>query len=120
MLMKLCLCFGICLSSKWFHLRLTFFPFLKPWADNSSANQYSYHLLYGRGMIHLVPSYLKNAYCGRGASETPSALRCLFYLINSFLTGITWLKTSSGSDLCQNNSYQAAKCWLMILTLLRG
>ena len=95
--MKLCICFGICLSSKWFHLRLTFFPFLKPWADNSSANQYSYHLLYGRGMIHLVPSYLKNAYCGRGASETPSALRCLFYLINSFLTGITWLKTSRGS-----------------------
>ena len=48
-------------------------------------------------MTHLVPSYLKNAYCGRGASETPSALRCLFYLINSFLTGITWLKTSRGS-----------------------
>ena len=25
--MKLCICFGICLSSKWFHLRLTFFLF---------------------------------------------------------------------------------------------
>ena len=27
MLMKLCICFGICLSSKWFHLRLIFFFF---------------------------------------------------------------------------------------------
>ena len=23
---------------KWFRLRLTFFPFLKPWANNSSTN----------------------------------------------------------------------------------
>ena len=66
MLMKLCICFGICLSSKWFHLRLTF-SLLKPWANNSSTNQYSYQLFYGRGMIHLMPSYLKNAYCGRVA-----------------------------------------------------
>ena len=44
----------------------TFF-FLKPWADNSSTNQYSYQLFYGWGMTHLVSSYLKNAYCGRGA-----------------------------------------------------
>ena len=27
LLMKLCICFGICLSSKWLHLRLTFFLF---------------------------------------------------------------------------------------------
>ena len=40
---------------------------LKPWADNSSTNQYSYQLLYGWGMTHLMPSYLKNEYCGRGA-----------------------------------------------------
>ena len=44
-----------------------FFSFTKPWADNSSTNQYSYQLFYGCGMTHLVPSYLKNAYCGRGA-----------------------------------------------------
>ena len=44
-----------------------FFSFLKPWADNSSTNHYSYQLFYGWGMIHLVPSYLKNKYCGRGA-----------------------------------------------------
>ena len=41
--------------------------FLKTWADNSSTNQYSYQLLYGWGMTHLLPSYLKTAYCGRGA-----------------------------------------------------
>ena len=63
MLMKLC----ICLSSKWSHLRLTWSPFLKPWADNSSTNQYSYQLFYSWGMTHLAPSYLKNAYYGRGA-----------------------------------------------------
>ena len=33
-----------------------------------TTNQYSYQLFYGWGMTHLlVPSYLKNAYCGRGA-----------------------------------------------------
>ena len=63
-----------------------FFSVLKPWADNSSINQYSYQLFYGWGMTQLVPSYFENAYCGRG--ETPSALRCLSSLINSFLTGI--------------------------------
>ena len=58
---------SLCLSSKWFHLRLTFFPFLKALADNGSTNQYSYQLFDGWGMIHLMPSYLKNAFCGRGA-----------------------------------------------------
>ena len=44
-----------------------FFSFLKPWADNSSTNQYSYPVFYGWGMTYLIPYYLKNAYCGRGA-----------------------------------------------------
>ena len=43
------------------------FAFLKSWADNSSTNQESYQLFYGWGITHLVPSYLKYAYCGRGA-----------------------------------------------------
>ena len=47
--------------------KTNFFSLLKPWADNSSTDQYSYQLFYGRGMIHLMPSYLKNAYCGRVA-----------------------------------------------------
>ena len=53
-----------------FCLRLTFlflfFSFLKPWADNGSTNKYSCRLL-RPGMTHFVPSYLKNAYCERGA-----------------------------------------------------
>ena len=69
----------------------TNFSSLKPWADNSSTNQYSYQLLYGWGMTHLVPSYLKMHIVGGGPGETPSALRCLSYLINSFLTDIKHL-----------------------------
>ena len=44
----------------------TIFSFLKPWADNNSTNQYSYQLLYGWGMTHLVPSCFKTSYFGRG------------------------------------------------------
>ena len=67
--MKLCICFGVYLSSKWLPLRLTFFffSFLKPWAYNSSTNQDLYQLFNGWRMTHLLPSYLKNAYYGRGA-----------------------------------------------------
>ena len=32
------------------------FSFLKPWANNSSTNQYSYHLFYGWGMTHPLSS----------------------------------------------------------------
>ena len=46
--------------------KINIFSFLKPWTDNSSTNQESYQLFYGWGMTHLMPSYLKNAYCGRG------------------------------------------------------
>ena len=76
---------SLCLSSKWFHLRLTFFPFLKALADNGSTNQYSYQLFDGWGMIHLMPSYLKNAFCGRGAWWN-SLTRCL-----SWGVSLIWL-----------------------------
>ena len=66
--------------------KTNFFSFLKPWADNSSTNQYSYQLFYGWGMTHLFYSISKMHIVGGGAGETPSALRCLSYLINSFLT----------------------------------
>ena len=46
--------------------KTNFFSFLKPWADNSSTNQYSHQLFYSWGMTHVMPSYLKNAHCGRG------------------------------------------------------
>ena len=68
-----------------------FFSFLKPWADNRSTNQYSYQLFYGQGMTHLMPSYRKNAHCGRGAWWNSSALRGLSYLINNFQTDINQL-----------------------------
>ena len=63
LLMKLCICFGICLSSKWLHLKLTFFLFSN--FGLIIAQQTSIHV--NCFMMHLLPSYLKNAYCGRGA-----------------------------------------------------
>ena len=71
--------------------RLTFSSFLKPWADNSSTNQYLRQLFYGWGNEHLMPSYLKMHIVEEGPGETPSAMRCLSYLINSFLTDIKLL-----------------------------
>ena len=62
--------------------KTNFFSFLKPWTNNRSKTQYSYQLFRGQGMTHHMLSYLKNAYCVRGA------LRCLSYLTNSFLTDI--------------------------------
>ena len=49
--------------------RTNFFSFLKPWANNSSTNQYSYQLFYGWRTTHLVPSYLKNAFFGEAPGE---------------------------------------------------
>ena len=47
--------------------KTNFFSFLKPWTNNGSKNQYSYQLFRGQGMTHHMLSYLKNAYCVRGA-----------------------------------------------------
>ena len=60
--------------------------FLKPWAGNSSTNQYTSQLFYGQGMTHLLPSKIHTV--GEGPGETPSAPRCLSELINSFLTDV--------------------------------
>ena len=62
-----------------------FFPFLKPWADNSSTNQYSYQLLYGWGMNSSCHLITKMHIVEEGPGETPSALRCLPYLIGDSL-----------------------------------
>ena len=52
------------------------------------------------GKAHVVPSYLKNAYCGKGLGETPSALRCSFYLIRSSPADVKCLaKNYQGSTL---------------------
>ena len=86
--MKLCICFGICLCSKWSHLRLTFFLFSN--LGLIMAQQTS-TLFYGWGMIHPIS---KMHIVGEGPGETPSALRCFFYLIRSLLTDIKCLAKS--------------------------
>ena len=98
--MKLCICLGICLSSKWFHLRLTFFLF-----SNLAliiAQQTSIHIncfMAGGWQTSSHPIW-KMHIVGEGPGETPSALTCLSYLINSFLTDIKQLaKTSKGGTL---------------------
>ena len=62
------------------------FSFLKPWADNGVTNQYSCQLFYGQRWHTLCHSISKMRIVGEGPGETPSALRCLSYLMNSLLT----------------------------------
>ena len=94
----LCICFGICLSSKWFPLGLTFFLFSN--LGLIIAPQTSIHInCFMAGGWHTSCHPLsKMRIVGEGPGETPSALRCLSYLINSFLTYIKQLaKTSKGT-----------------------
>ena len=89
--MKVCICFGICLSSKWFHLRLTFFLFSN--LGLIIAQQTSIHInCFMAGRRHTSSHPISKMHIvGEGPGETPSALRCLSYLINSFLTDIKQL-----------------------------
>ena len=109
--MKLCICFGICLSSKWFHLRLIFFLFSN--LGLIIAQQTSIHInCFMDGEGHTSGSPISKMHIvGEGPGETPSALRCLSYLINSFLTDVKQLaETSRGRSpspfwyLCQKLS----------------
>ena len=61
-----------------------FFSFLKPWADNGSTDQFMSIVLWP-GITHLLPSFSKMHNVEEGPGETPSALRCFFYLIISLL-----------------------------------
>ena len=70
--------------------KTNFFSFLKTWADNSSTNQYSYQSFYGWGMAHLAILARKCILWEMGLVKV-SALRCVSYLINSFLTDIKQL-----------------------------
>ena len=65
-----------------------FFSFLKHWADNSSINQYSYQVFSLWGMTTSCHPISKMHIVGDGPGKTPSTLRCLSYLINSFITDI--------------------------------
>ena len=71
--------------------KTNFFPFLKPWADNGSINQYSCQLIDGWGMTHLCHPISKTPTVGAGPGETPSTLRCLSYLIRGLLRDIKHL-----------------------------
>ena len=71
--------------------KTNFFPFLKPWADDGSINQYSCQLIYGQGMTHLCHPISKMRIVGEGPGETPSALRSLSCLINGLLRDIKHL-----------------------------
>lgn len=73
-----------------------FFSFLKPWADNGSTNLYSCRLLWP-GMTHFVHPISKMHIVREGPAETPSAVRCSFYLIRSSRTDI---ETSNRGTLC--------------------
>ena len=95
--------FAICLSSKLFHHRLRFiylFSFHKSWAENGSVflsivlwlqDDTPHAILsqkcisWERGLVNLNLEVLPQPW---GA---PSTLRCLSYLINSFLTDIKHL-----------------------------
>ena len=96
--MKLCICFGIFPSSKWFHLRLTVFLFSN--LGLIIAQQTSIHInCFMAGGWHTSCHPISKMHIvGEGPGETPSALRCLSYLINNFLTDIKPLaKTSRGA-----------------------
>ena len=97
MLMKLCICFGICLSSKWFPLRLNFFFFF---------------FFSNLGLIAAQKSVFTSVVLWLG-DDAPRAIlsrRCILwkrglvkllqpYLINSFLTDIKQLAKTSRGEL---------------------
>ena len=95
--MKLCICFGIYLSSKWFHLRLTFFPFLFSNLGLIMAQQTSVTVnCFMAGKWHSLCHPISKMHIVReGPGETASSLRCLSYLINNFLTDIKQLAKTS-------------------------
>ena len=75
--MKLCICFGICLSSKWFHLRLAFFLFSN--LGLIIAQQTSIHInCFTAGGWHTSCHPISKLHVvGQGPGEPPSTLRRL-------------------------------------------
>ena len=96
MFMKLCSCFGICLSLKWFHLKLTFFLFSNLGLIIAQQTSIYINCFMARRWHTSCHPTSKMHIVGEGPDETPSALRCLSYLINSFLTYIKQLAKTSG------------------------
>ena len=86
MLMKLCIYFGICLFSKWFHLTLTFFLFSN--LELIITQQTSIHInCFMAGGWHTSCHPISKMHIvGEAPGEIPAALRRLSYLVNIFLT----------------------------------
>ena len=107
--MKLFICFGICLSSKWVHLRLTFFLFSN--LGLIIIRQTSIHIDYFTpgGWHTLCRPISKMHIVGEGPGETPSALRCLSYLINNFLS---WEGLRAGGEGTTEDEMTGWHHWL--------
>ena len=91
---------SLCLSSKWFHLRLTFFLFSNLGQIITQQTSIDINYLMAGGWYTSCLPISKMHIVGEGPGETLSALRCLSYLINSFLTDIKQLaKTSKGGTI---------------------
>ena len=73
------------------------FFFLKPWADSNSRNSIHINCFVAEGWHPSCHPVSKMHNVGEGPGETPSALRCLFYLINSFPADIKQLAITSKS-----------------------
>ena len=92
--MKLCIYFGICLPSKWLHLRL-FFLFSN--LGLRITQQTSIHInCFMAGGWHISCHPISKMHnLGEGPGETLPALRYISYLINNFQTDIKqFAKTS--------------------------
>ena len=99
--------------------KTNFFPFLKPWADNSSTNKYSQQLFSGWGMTYLVPSILKVHIVAEGPGETPSASRCVSYLIDSFLTDIKQLAETSKGGILHRPMMPVSEAFSVLFLILQ-
>ena len=95
--MKLCICFGICLSSEWLHLKLTFFLFSNLGVIIAQQTSIHVNCFISRGWHTSCHPISKTHTVGEGPGETPPALRCLSYLINSFLTDRKHLAKEGGT-----------------------
>ena len=78
--MKPCICFGICFSSKWVHLRLTFFLFSNLGLIIAQQASIQISCLMAGGWHTSCSPISKMHILGEGPGETPSVLRCLIWL----------------------------------------
>ena len=118
--MKLCICFRICLSSKWVHRRLTFFLFSNLGLVIAQQTSIRINCFMAGGWHASCHPISKMHFVGEGPSETPSAWRCLSYLINNFLTDMKQLaRTSTGGTLHPPSDVYVKSFLCSFLTLIK-